>query len=76
MPDPPSVSRVHDEVVTVLPPVAPTARMFGMNLRVLARAGHIGSRPDLEEGLASIAGGEASAEHVIWRMRQIAFERR
>jgi hypothetical protein len=29
-----------------------------------------------EEGLASIAGGEASAEHVIWRMRQIAFERR
>jgi trans-aconitate 2-methyltransferase len=76
MPDPPSARRVHDEVVTVLPPVASTARMFGMNLRVLAGAGDIDPRPDLEEGLASLASGEASSDQVVWRMRQIAFERR
>lgn len=76
MTDPPSARRVHDEVVTVLPHVASTARMFGMNLRVLARAGDIGPRPDLEEGLASLASGELSGDQVVWRMRQIAFERR
>jgi trans-aconitate 2-methyltransferase len=76
MPDPPRARRVHDEVVSVLPPVASTARMFGLNLRVLALAGEIRPRPDLEEGLASLASGEASGGEVVWRMRQIAFERR
>ena len=60
----------------MLPPVASTARMFGMNLRVLAGAGDIDPRPDLEEGLGSLASGEASGDQVVWRMRQIAFERR
>ena len=76
MPDPPSADRVHDEVVTVLPPVASTARMFCMNLQVLVRAGEVGPRPALEEGLASLASGGAPGEPVVWRIRQIAFERR
>ena len=76
MPDPPSAERVHDEVVTVLPPVASTARMFCMNLQALVRAGEVGPRPALEEGLASLASGEVPGDEVVWRMRQIAFERR
>jgi trans-aconitate 2-methyltransferase len=76
MPDPPDAVRVHDEVVTMLPPVASTARMFSMNLEVLVRAGEVAPRPELEDGLASLASGAASGHRVVWRMRQVAFERR
>jgi trans-aconitate 2-methyltransferase len=75
MADPDAAFRVHDEVVTLRPPAALTARMFSMNLDVLADAGEIARRPDLSDGLAAFAA-DPSAPPVVWHMRQIAFERR
>jgi SAM-dependent methyltransferase len=75
MADPPNAVRVHDEEVTLRPPATLTARMFGMNLQVLADAGEIAPRPDLADGLRALTE-DASASPVVWRMRQIAFERR
>jgi len=75
MADPSNAERVHDEVVTLLPPAALTARMFGMNLQVLTDSGEIAPRTDLEEGLRLRVRDESAAP-VVWHMRQIAFERR
>lgn len=75
MADPVGAARVHDEVVTLRPAAALTARMFLMNLDVLADSGEIAPRPDLSEGLAALAT-DPSAPPVVWHMRQIAFERR
>ena len=75
MADPSNAERVHDEVATLRPPATLTARMFGMNLRVLADTGEIAPRPDLADGLRALAEDESAAP-VVWRMRQIAFERR
>lgn len=75
MVDPSNAERVHDEVVTLRPSATLTARMFGMNLQVLVDAGEIAPRPDLADGLRALAE-DASAVPVMWRMRQIAFERR
>jgi len=75
MTDPADAERVHDEVATLRPPAALTARMFTMNLRVLTDAGEIAPRPDLADGLRGIAA-DASAAPVEWHMRQIAFVRR
>ncbi len=75
MDDPPVGVRVHDQVATLEPQVALTARMFGMNLRVLAAAAEIERRPDLEEGLAALER-DPGALPVTWRMRQLAFQRR
>lgn len=75
MTDPPNAVRVHDEVVTMRPPAALTAVMFGMNLQVLVDAGEIAPRPDLADGLLTLSEG-ASVSPVVWRMRQIVFERR
>lgn len=75
MTDPPNAVRVHDEVVTMRPPAALTAVMFGMNLQVLVDAGEIAPRPDLADGLRT-RSEDASVSPVVWRMRQIAFERR
>ena len=75
MADPDAAVRLHDEVVTLRPSAALTARMFSMNLDVLAESGEIAPRPDLSEGLAALAA-EPSALPVVWHMRQIAFERR
>jgi SAM-dependent methyltransferase len=75
MADPDAAFRVHDEVVTLRPPAALTARMFSMNLDVLADAGEIARRPDLSDGLAAFAA-DPSAPPVVWHMRQVAFERR
>lgn len=74
MTDPTGATRVHDEIATLDPPVALTARMFGMNLQVLTGSGEVDPRPDLEEGLAAIERG-AEAAPVTWRMRHLAFER-
>lgn len=75
MRDPIGVVRVHDEVATLEPPGSLTARMFGMNLRVVTASGEIEARPDLGEGLAAIER-DPGARSVTWRMRQLAFERR
>jgi SAM-dependent methyltransferase len=75
MGDPPGTTRVHDDVATLRPPIALTARMFGMNLRVLTESGEIDPRPDLEHGLAALKR-DPQAAPVVWRMRQLAFERR
>ncbi|HVF07808.1 MAG TPA: hypothetical protein VNC60_04445 [Actinomycetota bacterium] len=75
MADPYFAARVHDEVVTLRAPTALTARMFSMNLDVLAGSGEIAPRPDLSEGLAAIAA-DPSAAMIVWHMRQIAYERR
>ena len=75
MADPSNAERVHDEVVTLSPSATLTARMFGMNLQVLTDSGEIASRPDVADGLRALAE-DASAAPVVWRMRQIGFERR
>jgi trans-aconitate 2-methyltransferase len=75
MPDPPGLERLADSVVTLRPPVAISARIFGLNLAVLTERGEIGPRPDLAQDLAAIAEGDRRAHPVIWQMRQIAFRR-
>ena len=73
--DPPGLARVHDEVASVTPAPAETARVFAMNLAVLTGNGAVRPRPDLAHELAAIAEGEHSCEPVRWRFRQIAWER-
>ena len=75
MADPPVGVRVHDAVVTLCSPAALTARMFAMNLQVLSDTGETAPRPDLSDALWPLAA-DTSAAPVVWRMRQIAFERR
>jgi trans-aconitate 2-methyltransferase len=73
--DPPGMVRVHDVVAPIEPPVADTARVFEMNLRVLTERGEAPPEPALGAALAAIASGERSAAPVRWRFRQIAWER-
>jgi hypothetical protein len=73
--DPPGLERVHDDVVSVRPAVADSARVFAMNLAVLVNRREIAPRPDLAAALDEIASGARAAEPVHWRMRQIAWER-
>jgi trans-aconitate 2-methyltransferase len=74
MPDPPLLERVADNVVTLVPPSALSARIFAMNLSVLVNQGEIAPRPDLAAALAGISAGERSAP-TEWRLRQIVFRR-
>lgn len=74
-PDPEGLARVHDQVVEITPPVADTARMFGMNLRVLTETDQIPARPVLAEALHTIATGEVESAPVRWKFRQMAWER-
>jgi trans-aconitate 2-methyltransferase len=73
--DPPGLERVHDDVVSVRPAAADSARVFAMNLAVLVDRREIAPRPDLAAALDEIASGARAAEPVRWRMRQIAWER-
>ena len=73
--DPPSLTRVHDEVAAFAPPVADSARVFAMNLAVLVDRGEVAPRPDLAAALEAIATGRRRAEPVRWRVRQLAWER-
>ena len=75
MPDPAGTERVTDDVVTLTPPSAESARIFGMNLAVLVERGEIRPQPGLAAYLAAIADGSRGAEPVVWRMRQLAFRR-
>ena len=71
----PGLVRVHDAVAAIEPPVADTARVFEMNLRVLTERGEVAPEPALGAALAAIARGERAAAPVRWRFRQIAWER-
>ncbi len=73
--DPPGLVRVHDAVVPIEPPVANTARVFEMNLRVLTERGEVAPEPALGGALAAIARGDRAAPPVRWRFRQIGWER-
>jgi SAM-dependent methyltransferase len=73
--DPPGLVRVHDAVAPIEPPVADTARVFEMNLRVLTERGEVVPQPALAAALAGIARGERAAAPVRWRFRQICWER-
>jgi trans-aconitate 2-methyltransferase len=72
MEDPRSTERIMDRTATFTPAPALTARIFAMNLAVLADHGEIEPRPDLAAPLEAIArtgqGGPAT-----WRVRQIGF---
>jgi SAM-dependent methyltransferase len=70
--DPAGLVRVADDVVTVEPPIAVTARIFSMNLEVLVAGGEAEARPDIQAGLERAA----ASDHVVtWRFRQMAWER-
>lgn len=73
MPDPPGTERICDEVVLLDTTASAVARIFGMNLQVLAERGEIQPRPELGRALADVAehGGGA----ITWRMRHLAFRR-
>jgi trans-aconitate 2-methyltransferase len=73
--DPPGLVRVHDAVAPIEPPVADTARVFEMNLRVLTERGEVAQQPALSAALAAIARGERAAAPVRWRFRQIGWQR-
>lgn len=74
-PDPAGLVRVHDQVAAISPAPADTARVFAMNLHVLAQNGGSRPRPELASDLASIATGERHSMPVRWRFRHIAWER-
>ncbi len=74
-PDPPGVERVHDRVAAFTPPAIETARVFAMNLAVLADRGEVAACPSLAAALDAIATGTRAAEPVRWRVRQLAWER-
>jgi trans-aconitate 2-methyltransferase len=75
MADPPGTERIHEEVVSVVPPPVVSAEIFAMNLVVLEERGEIGGRPEVADGLAALLRGEREAAPVVWRMRQLAFRR-
>lgn len=70
--DPTGTERVADGVVTFVPEVAVSARLFRMNLAVLVERGEVPARPDLSESLRAIADGEVPARPIRWHMRQLA----
>ena len=74
-PDPRGLMRCHDAVVTFAPPPGETARVFGMNLRVLTERGEVDARPSLVAALDGIANGERISTPVRWHVRQLAWER-
>jgi trans-aconitate 2-methyltransferase len=73
MPDPPGTERIHDDVVLLDVTTSDVARIFGMNLKVLAERGEIQPRPELGRALTDVA--EHGGRTVAWRMRQLAFRR-
>jgi trans-aconitate 2-methyltransferase len=73
MPDPLGTQRISDDVVLLDAPTSDVARIFGMNLRVLAERGEIEPRPELERALADVA--EHGGGTITWRMRHLAFQR-
>jgi SAM-dependent methyltransferase len=70
--DPAGLARVADDVVTLVPPIEVTARIFSMNLEVLVAGGEIEAKPEIGAGLERAA---ASDHTVRWRFRQMAWER-
>jgi hypothetical protein len=74
MADPPTTARLADDVVTISPPAAASAKIFAMNLAVLVERGEIEPRPDLATALDRIANGHR-AQPVVWRVRQLIFRR-
>ena len=75
MPDPPGCERIRDEVAAFSPPASLTARVFGMNLRVLVERGETEPRPDLAAALEEVASGRRVGRRATWRVRQVAWRR-
>jgi trans-aconitate 2-methyltransferase len=73
--DPDGLERVHDAVATFAPPARDTARVFGMNLRVLTERREVDRQTSLEAALDAIAQGSRASDPVRWHVRQLAWER-
>jgi SAM-dependent methyltransferase len=72
MDDPAGGVRLVDRLATFRPDAALTARIFGMNLRVLTEAGEIDPRPDIAAGLDAIVR-TGRGQPATWWVRQLGF---
>ena len=79
LPDPPGLSRRHDQVATLSPPAADAAAMFAQNLAVWgdqALQDGVTTRRELRRlgaDLATVADGDREAT-ISWELRQLAWE--
>ena len=82
LPDPPGLTRRHDQVAHLAPPAARAAELFAQNLAVWrdsAVQARVASGAELDRlagALAKVADGAAEGEGAIaWELRQLAWRR-
>ena len=76
LPDPPGLTRRHDQLATLTPPAAQAAVMFAHNLAVWgaqAVAAGVATEPALDRLATALA--EVEEGEITWKLRQLAFRR-
>jgi trans-aconitate 2-methyltransferase len=84
LPDPPCLTRRHDQVAHLAPPAALAAELFAQNLAVWRDSAvqtRVATGPELDRlagALAEVADGAAEGEGegtIAWELRQLAWQR-
>ena len=76
LPDPPGLTRRHDQLATLTPPAAQAAAMFAQNLAVWrdnAVSAGLATETDLNRLATALA--EVEEGEISWELRQLAFQR-